>query len=705
MNSIQSRLVRLIALLLVAMMAFSMSACDLILPFINGEGNEQGGDEDIQGDVSCKHESITSGRCNICGEICPITIKEALALCDAYPDGTTERYYIRANVKTLSNSTYGEMTIEDATGEIYVYGTYSSDGTLRFDAIGSTPVKGDEVLLHCILSIYNGTKQVKNARLIEFKSNAGNANVSEYTKMSIAEARIAATDSLVRVKGVVARIAYANGQKPSGVILVDSTSSIYIHDQDLAGQVEIGNTVEVAASKTYWILDSEINNANKFGYKGANQLEKATVISVDKTVSDFDKTWITESTIKTILETPVTEDITNKIFKVDALVKKQVGTGFVNYCFDDIDGVTGSYTYTQCNGSDFGWLDKFDGKICTVYIVAINAKSTTSGCVWRFLPIEVIDEGYQFDVKNAPEYAVIYHGLTQFLESYSGDPAKELVTSVSSELLGFENATLSYSSDNSDIVSFVEENGVVTMHCGKAGTAKITVSAAYGESTYSASISINVVENADIEYVSVAEAISAANNTTVTVKGIVGPSLVNKVGFYLVDESGIIPVQVDATVMDTLEIGYEVIISGTRTVTKDGDGQICIDGGSVVTNNYGSHSYSTASFITGKTIPEICSVSDSAEATTNVYVTSAEIHVNATTYSVTVQLRDPDGSTTYLLLYSGGKDQYKWLEGYDGQVVTVEVALCDWNAKGLKGCVLAVVNEDGTKVINALNFN
>jgi hypothetical protein len=81
------------------------------------------------------------------------------------------------------------------------------------------------------------------------------------------------------------------------------------------------------------------------------------------------------------------------------------------------------------------------------------------------------------------------------------------------------------------------------------------------------------------------------------------------------------------------------------------------------------------------------------------------MYVNVTAYSTTVQLQDPDGSSTYLLLYSGGKDQYKWLQAYNGQTVTVEVALCDWNAKGLKGCVLAVVNEDGSKVLNTLNFN
>ena len=115
-------------------------------------------------------------------------------------------------------------------------------------------------------------------------------------------------------------------------------------------------------------------------WRGYN-MDDAIVISNDKGSADFDKSWITESTVKEIMDTPVTEDITAKIFKVNALVKKAPGNGFTNYYIDDIDGVTGSYVYTQCNGGDFGWLDEFDGKICTVYLVALNAKASTSGCV------------------------------------------------------------------------------------------------------------------------------------------------------------------------------------------------------------------------------------------------------------------------------------------------------------------------------------
>ncbi len=639
----------------------------------------------------------------------PITIAQAIELAKANPEGTADRYYIRATVKTISNPSFGEMTIIDETGELYVYGTYSSDGELKFPEISDKPVKGDEVLLHCILSVFDDEPQVKNARLIEVKHDDTPFDETNYTAMSIADARAAEAGAKVIVSGVVARITYANGKIPSGVILVDGTSSIYVYDGDIAGQVAIGNTIKVAGDKTYWVLGSEADNANKFGYKGANQLDSATLISNDNGNTAYDKSWITETTVKAIMDTPVSEDITSKIFKVTALVKKVPGSGFVNYYIDDLDGATGSYVYTQCNGSDFAWIDEFDGKICTVYIVAINAKSSTSGCVWRFLPIEIIDESFSFDLNDTPKFAVDYHGLVQFLGSYTGDPAKELVTSVSSELLGFEGATLSYASSNESVVYFTTADGKTVFHCGEAGTATVTVTGTYGEKTYSATVDITVSENLEIDYITVAEAIATDKDTDVTVKGIVGPSLVNQQGFYLFGEDGsMIAVKVNSTdVFDTIAIGNEIVITGMRERYIEDDtfttyGQDAIVNAEVVANYYGNHAYSTEKFITDKTLADIYALDATKSHSTEVYVVKATVEVVETAYYTNINI--VSGSTK-LGLYCSSANQYNWLKAYTGQEVTLEIAPCNWNDKTYyRGCVLAVVNEDGTKVLNTFNF-
>ncbi len=688
---------KILSLLLALLMLVSMVACTPETPETPDDetpGVDQPGDE--KPDDEKPEETYET-----------ITIAQALELCGEAGNITTERYYIRAKIKTIVNAAYGQMIIEDETGEISVYGTYSADGEINYSAMDEKPYKGDEVLLHCILQNYNGTKEVKNARLIEFKKNDAVVDLSAYTPATIAEARAAAIGTKVKVSGVVAAITYATGMKPIGFVLVDNTQSIYVYGGDATQQVAVGNKVELAASKTYWVLGDEQGLADKFGYKGCNQLEDAYLVSNDKKTDNvFDKSWIEESTVKDMLDAPVTEDTTTIIRKVNALVSKAPGSGFTNYYFNDLDGKTGTYTYTQCNGSDFSWLDQFDGKICTVYLMVLNAKSTQSGCVYRFLPVAVEDNGFTFDKNGAAEYAVKYHGLTQFLPTYSGNPALEMTTSVSSELLGFEGATLSYTSDNEAVVKFVSVGDKLIMNCLGEGKATVTVKGAYNGKEYSETFEITVTVNDDVDYVNVAGAIAANVGDTVTVKGIVGPSLVNKTGFYLIDETGVIAVQTDAETMATLQIGHEVILEAVRHInTKGGTnyyGQTCLNDAKVVSNAYGKHEYSTATFVTDKTLKQVYDLDPMTDYTTTVFVLKATVTVEETQYYTNIYLTDGNG--TQLRLYSSSAKQYNWLKAYAGQEITVEVAACNWNDKNYyTGCVLAVITNDG-KVCNELNF-
>lgn len=747
-----------------------------------------------------------------------ITIAEALTLCEQFVDApSAERYYIRATVKSIDNETYGEMTIEDATGSMMVYGSYSADGSVRYDAMTEKPVAGDEVLLYGTLQNYNGNiKEVQNARIIDFipgqqddkpaelpadgseltiaqilalpiasgvtteqhyivkatvdsvtkaehgamliSDSTGSISVynsknadgskgyaemeekpykgdsvtlkctvqnfngtmeikqayileftpttidpSQYTAMSVADARKADAGAKVRVTGVVAQITYANGMIPSGVILVDNTSSIYVYDVDLAARVSVGNTIELCASKTYWILDTEQTNANKFGYKGCNQLENALLVSNDEGNTVFDKSWIETATVKSIMDTAVNEDITTKIFKVTALIKKDVNPGYVNYYINDLDGATGSYVYTQCNGGDFGWLDAFDGKICTVYVMALNAKSSASGCVWRFLPVSVIDENFDPSTVNFAENAVKYYGVTQFLPSYTGNPALKLETSATNALLGYTDIALSYQSSDPSIIS-IDEN---VMNCHEAGTATITVTAVYNGVSYSENVTITVEKQQSVDYVDVNTAINKAVGEKVTVKGIVGPSLANKVGFYLIDETGVIAVETTADVMAALEIGHEVVLAAVRANNTKGGanyyGQTCLKEATVVLNNYGTHDYSTASFKGNISVADFYNLDATKDYTTSVYTMKATVVVTGSGFSVNVKLADGD---TQVSLYSGNQYQYAWLAEMAGQEVTVEIAACNWNDKTYyRGCVLAVINSDGTKILNTYNFD
>ena len=631
-----------------------------------------------------------------------LTIAELLALPLAEGDLTEGRYYVEATIDSVTKPQYGSMIISDETGSISVYGSYSADGSIGYEAMAEKPYKGDKVLLYVVVQNYFGTMEIQNARIISWEAGDNTFNEADYTEMTIAAARDAAKDTKVKVSGVVAQITYANGYIPSGVILVDGTNSIYVYDRDLAGRVKVGNQITVLASKTYWILEDESYNAEKYGYKGCNQLENAYLLTNDEADHDFDKSWITESTVKEIMDTPVSTDITTTIFKVTALVKRVDGNGFVNYYIDDLDGFTGSYCYTQCNGGDFAWLDEFDGKICTVYLVALNAKSNAAGCVWRFLPVEVVDEGFDVSTVNVAEFAVKYHGIPQFLTYYTGDPAMQLITNVDSELLNFTGATLTYSSDNTSVVYF--ENNV--MHCGITGTANVTVSCTFNGVTYTQSVQITVESNQEVEFITVQEAIDAAIGEIVTVHGIVGPSLVNQDGFYLIDETGIIAILTDKDTLATLEVGYEIVLQGERYhKSKSGGnwGNTCISNAKVVVNKYGSHAYSTESFDGEMTLAEWVELSPDVDYTTSVFIVTATIEVVETAYYTNIRLVDGDFSIN---LYCSGAKQYKWLQAYAGQTITMELAPCNWSSKSVyPACVLAVILEDGTKIVNTLNFD
>ena len=528
-----------------------------------------------------------------------------------------------------------------------------------------------------------------------------------YTAMSIAEAREAVKGTNIKVDGVVARITYANGMKPNGIILVDETSSIYVFDSAVASRVQIGNKIEIAATKDFWILEDEQQSAAKYGYQGSNQLASAELLSNDgKTDNTPDFSWVTESTMKELLNSPFEPNITSLVYKVNALVKKDQQLGYVNYYFDDLDGVTGTYTYTQCNGSDFAWLDEFDGKICTVYITALNAKSTSTGCNYRVVPVAVSYDNFVFDTTKAPEFVAEYFVKDQFEKLYTGNPKTELITTASSELLGFEGATITYTSDNESVVKITVDGDKTILDVIADGKANVTATVTYGTNSTTLTIAIERVAPSTENALNVSEAIAKEVGETITVTGIVGPSLVNQVGFYLIDETGVIAVKVnEKSMLDTIMIGDEIILTGTRDrYTKEGStraGQTCITNAVIDANLYGNNEYSSATFVTGATVSDFLALDATKDYSTTVFVIEATFSNKKDAYSS--QYFISDGTNT-IALYSGNGNQYAWLDAYIGETVTIEVAACNWNDKSSwRGCILSVTDSEGNTVYNTLN--
>lgn len=684
---------RLICCLFVSLFIFSLASCIEFVPTVSPD-NGNNGETSIKDNYNC------------------ISIAEAIQLAtEAGDTGTTEKYYVYGTIKEVSNGMYGEMTITDGTDELYIYGVYSNDETTRYDAMTEKPVAGDEVVLFGMLKTYSSKPEMDRGYLQVFRHIKVEVDDTDYILESISEARELEEGKKVKLTGVVAQITYAFGMVPNGFYLIDSTGSIYIYGNEVAASVSKGNTITIIGEKTYYVLASEQANAEKFGYKGCCQLQNATIIENDNGNLDYNKSWIKTSTVKDILDTPITENITTNIYKVNALVKKVEGTGFNNYYFNDLDGITGTYVYTACSGSDFTWLDEFDGKICTVYLSPINAKSTTSGCFYRFIPIEVNDEGYKFNSSDAPKYVLTYHAESQFLDEYEADPATELLTSVSNDLINITDVKLTYTSSNENTAYFEEVEGKVIFHVKNAGTAEITITATYGE--YSDAITIVIVVSVPITYetITVKEAFDTVDGEEVIVKGIVASSLVNQSGFYLIDETGVIAVKAPESEVALLSSGDEVIIKGIKghqqkaNYTGTSIGQNNIYNAEILVNYYGNHNYSTATFKNNKTVEELSKLDPAIDYSGDVYVVEAIISVKETNYYTSIAITGLVDSTTTMSLYCSNAGQYEFLKPYANQTVTLELAMCNWNSKNYyTGCVISVT-KDGVKTINTLNFN
>ena len=86
---------------------------------------------------------------------------------------TDYKYKVTGVITEVYNTQYGNMKITDDAGNILtIYGTYSADGSTRFDAMSSQPKVGDTVTIYGIVGQYNGTPQIKNGWIVKINGSA-----------------------------------------------------------------------------------------------------------------------------------------------------------------------------------------------------------------------------------------------------------------------------------------------------------------------------------------------------------------------------------------------------------------------------------------------------------------------------------------------------------------------------------------------------
>ena len=618
---------------------------------------------------------------------------------------STEKYYITGWVSSVSNYSYGSITITDGNVSIFAYGIsgYAKDG--------SYPIEGDVVVLEAVIGTKGTDIELKNAtKLVEWHDVA--VDETKYTTVTLEQARNAEAGEKLIVTGVVAGFTYKNAKTSSGsyvrdaFYLVKDGVSILVYAPGVASVVEVGNTITVAGEKEYFVQESEISLAEKYGFSGACQLSNAYLVSNAGGNTQVNPADFEAVTVKELMENEYNENITNQIYKVRALITKSYGSGFVNYYINDLDGTTGTYTYTKCNGNDFAWLDQHltnDKYFCELLVTVCNAKATASGCNWRMIPLQILGPA-SFDVENeTKEFVFDYYVNTQFEEEYYANPALELVTSQSSELLGFENVTISYASSNEEVAKVEVVDGKTILNVNGLGTATLTVTIEYNGTQLVKEVTIVRAGEPTFDALTVKEAIDTPQDKEVVVMGIVAGGVANqKTGFYLIDETGVIAVKMlDADQLAKIGQGNKVVIKGMREQYKETEtlpGQTSIVDAELVHNYYGEHEYSTATFQESSLLA-ISQYPATTDYTTQVYYVEASYYAQG--YTVLLQ----NGQDS-IALYCSGSGQYSWLAEYaSGSILKMEVLLCNWNNKtAYKAYVLAVYLEDGTKVVNPTNF-
>ncbi len=135
-----------------------------------------------------------------------VTIAEFIEIALSQPnrgDATTEKYIIKGVITDLENLIYGNMTVTDETGSIYVYGVYDSTGEFRYEDMSVKPRRGDTVTLLGVAGNYDRA-QMQNGWILEILpcDDFVDDNVIYTTPEEIVNAAYALASNLYLSKGL-----------------------------------------------------------------------------------------------------------------------------------------------------------------------------------------------------------------------------------------------------------------------------------------------------------------------------------------------------------------------------------------------------------------------------------------------------------------------------------------------------------------------
>ena len=202
---------------------------------------------------------------HVAGAVDPAApVKATAAEINAAEDGST-KYQLTGYVSSIQNTTYGNLYIKDATGEVYVYGIK--------DWANKTINVGDIITVVSSKTSHNGSPQLKNAELKERKAVV-DKTVAEF--LATEESK----EVYYRLTGTASGI--KDGDIYGNFDIVDQSGSVYVYGllEGWGGANKLFQNLGLKNGDTVTIVGYHTS------YKGAKQVGGAFYVSHEAASGD-----------------------------------------------------------------------------------------------------------------------------------------------------------------------------------------------------------------------------------------------------------------------------------------------------------------------------------------------------------------------------------------------------------------------------------
>lgn len=223
---------------------------------------------------------------------------------------TKEKYYTMGYIKSIEKAQYGNLTIEDRDGKtLIVYGSFNFDGTIGFNDLKNKPDIGNLVVLYGAMTNFNGTKEMKNAWIMQI-----DGTIQTYTtEEKIAKAKAALEAKTVTIDTAATEVALptVDGLTITWTLAEGTTACALTADglKVSAATLPEANTIVKATAK--FTIDSTEGTAEvSIIVKSANAPTESKLVfdfsaaapegAADKDTWNADKTAVREITVNGI---------------------------------------------------------------------------------------------------------------------------------------------------------------------------------------------------------------------------------------------------------------------------------------------------------------------------------------------------------------------------------------------------------------------